>query len=290
MNWAISKIHYFNSLPGSADLTILEEADGLCRRAIRLEPDNIWALNAHGVILKKLERLDQASKVYERVTELKPDWYAAWVNLGTVHALQGDLPRAEHHLRLSTTCATLDDRYAVDTWRNLASLQLHLGKINEAQDNIRQALECNRDDMASSLIQARLLLSADPKAAVESGVNANNLAEGREPKVHRILALAYLRTGRFDMALDSARKALDGGDIPAINRLILAIASARLDDLPSSRSHLDRALAAWPDDCKDERAFRATADKGALWFESAEELAELRTQADELIDTGSPVP
>ena len=78
--------------------------------------------------------------------------------------------------------------------------------------------------------------------------------------------------------------------MPAINRLILAIASARLDDLPSARSHLDRALAAWPDDSKDERAFRATADKGALWFESAEELAALRTQADELIDTGSQGP
>ncbi len=283
VSYAQMKVNLFNTLTGSRDTTILEDADALCQKALRLAPEDFTALNTHGVILKKLGRFPEALAAYDRVTELQPEYYPASCNMGTIHALDGDLQAAEQHLRSSTGFATREDRYAVDTWRNLASLQLHLGKIEEARGNIQAALECKRDDMASLLIQARLQLSADPEAAVESAIAARFQAEGREPKVHRILALAHLRTRRFDTAIAHADRATKRGDMLSINHLIRAIAFAGLDDLPSAREEFDQALTTWPDDLRGDGAFRPTADAGALWFETAAELTTLQHEAEALI-------
>jgi serine/threonine protein kinase/Tfp pilus assembly protein PilF len=278
----IKKVH-FNAVAGAPDVAILEQAAELCRKALELEPERVLGLNLHGVLLKMLGRYDDAMAAYTEVARLRPDWYAGWVNLGTIQALTGELEAATASLERATELAALDDPYAVDTWRNLASLQLYRGRTDAAAANIDKAIQCNREDMASWLIRARLELALGLEAASESVGTANYLAEGREPKVMRIAALANLRSGRYDKAITSASQAVDLGDSAAINHLAVAIAKARRDEPDAARAHLGQALSAWPDELRNEGDFLATADKGILWFETAAELSSLRDQADELL-------
>ncbi|MHC4236587.1 MAG: hypothetical protein ACYSUQ_15840, partial [Planctomycetota bacterium] len=237
----------------------------------------------HGVVLKKLGRLDEAIAAFEKVTRLKPKWYPGWVNLGTNQAVTGDLLAANKNLQQATELASTDDPYAKDTWRNLASLQLYLGLTDAAAANIEKAIQCNREDLASWLIQARLQLDRDVEAAADSARNANYLAEDREPKVKRILALANVRSGQHEKAIAGAGQAIELDDLPTINHLIIAIAQANLGRSEDARAQLERAEAAWPEELRAEEGFVATADKGILWFETAAELSSLRDQADELL-------
>lgn len=282
--WAIAKRQQYNSMLGVGDTTSLKQARQLCERALQLDPGNFKGLNTYGVILKMLGRYDEAIATYEKVTKLKPEFFASWVNIGTIYALQGDVQNARQFLRKSKELADSSDcPYARDAWRNLASLQLHLGKDGAARGNIEQALECDDRDIGSWLIVARSQLGSDAEEAKTSALKADDRADGRESKVKRILALAYLRTGHFERAVRNAGEAIDKNDMAAINHLIMAIAEARRGDALSAKEHLDEARSDWPDDLRGEGDFRATADKGVLWFDTYAELETLRAEAENLI-------
>ncbi|MCH8748803.1 tetratricopeptide repeat protein, partial [Patescibacteria group bacterium] len=49
----------------------------------------LW--NLKGVVLKKLGRYDQAVGAYQNATEMNPDGFEGWNNLGVVQALAGNL-------------------------------------------------------------------------------------------------------------------------------------------------------------------------------------------------------
>lgn len=287
-NWARSKVMNFNSLPEHSDTRLLEEAHALCQQALEIDPDYVAGLNVYGVVLKKLGRYDEAIEVYTRVIGLEPKGYAARANLAIIHALKGDLAEAEASLQTAAKLASTDDQYAVDVWRNLASLQHYLGKLDAAQHNIEKARQCDRENIATWLIRARLLLNGDPSEASESAGYADVRAEHRNPKVKRIRALAQLRGGYFDEARSNARAAIELGDMVTINQLIMSIAQAKLGHLDRSRAHLAQAGAHWPGELKDEGDFLATADRGNLWFETGSELIGLQAEAKRALAELSP--
>ena len=101
-----------------------------------------------------------------------------------------------------------------------------------------------------------------------------------------MLALAQLRTGRFERAIASAREAVEGGDRATINDLIMAIAHARLADQPAADQEFERAEETWPDELRDEGTYVASADNGILWFDTAAKLVSLLQEARYLI--GAP--
>lgn len=289
VNLARSKLLQINSLTEHTDARLLEEAQELCRRAREIDPDYVAGLNTYGVVFKKLGRYDEAIETYSRVIDLEPEHYAAHVNLANIHAaVKGDMVEAEASLQTAANLASTDDLPAVDVWRNLASLQHYLGKLDAAQHNIEKARQCDRENIATWLIRARLLLNGDPSEASESAGYADVRAEHRNPKVKRIRALAQLRGGYFDLAMSNARAAIELGDMVTINQLIMAIAEAELGHLDESRAHLAEAAAHWPSELKDEGDFIATADRGNLWFETAAELIGLQAEAKRALAKLSP--
>ena len=72
--------------------------------------------------------------------------------------------------------------------------------------------------------------------------------------------------------MDSARAAIALDDMRVINHLIMAVAGARLDDSASAHEHLQQARDSWPPELRQAGDRRATAEKGILWFDTADEL------------------
>ncbi|MCH7813942.1 MAG: tetratricopeptide repeat protein [Planctomycetes bacterium] len=284
------KKEHFNHSPEPRDAALLDEAERLCRQVLDVAPRHFKALNLRGVILKKLGRYAEAIAAYQQVLELRPDYYPGWVNLGTSHALMGDLREAERCLRTSVEYAQADEKWAVYTWRNLASLQLYRGQTDEAAANIALAIECNREDRASFLIQARVLLDVDLDAAIDSARLADLMVEQAAPRVKRILAQAYLRSGKFAKAIANAQQAIELTDMPAINHLAIAAALAKLGQSEDAQAALDQADATWPGELRGTGSYIASANGGVLWFDTAEELDRLRTEAEAALSQHSSSP
>lgn len=112
--------------------------------------------------------------------------------------------------------------------------------------------------------------------------------ESDDPKVMRMVALGYMRNDRFEKAIQFAQKALGLGDMEMINHLIMAIAERNQGNFEAARGHLEAADAAWPEELTSEGDYLATADKGVLWFETADELLGLRDEVRHLLAEHSP--
>ncbi len=270
---------------------ILMEADGLCRAALNIEPRNIRALNTHGVILKKLKRYDDAIAVYGEARDAEPDYFAPWVNLGTTYALKRDFAQAEYHLRRATELSQRDEHrdkptYTAETWRNLAALQFFLDQEDEATTNVKRALDLNPGDMAALLLRAKIGMALDTPQSLEDAFGdayyADRIAgkDCADPRVKRVLAMAYLRNGRYRLAIDEAESALARGDMPAVSELIIANAHAGLGEHEKAAEFVQKARVLWPEDLATPDSFRVAAEKGELWFDGAAPLFELLERAE----------
>jgi len=288
---AIVKKEQFNSQPGD-DKTLLNEALELCERALQMDAtkENIW--NLKGVLLKKLERFPEATEAYAKAAELNPKSLFVWDNLGIIRALTLDLDAAEKNLLKATELAGTKPPCNAPAWRNLASLRL-FRKSSETSEAISHALRCDKKDMWSAIIRARVHLELEgqvnPALAVAHAQVADATANGEEGKIKRVLALAHLRKGELNEAAEAAGAALELNDLAAINHLIIASADAQLGDKRSARLNQEKALAAWPAALKEPGSFQVTADEGILWFESADDLHRLRNEVAGLIG-GDPSP
>lgn len=280
------KIEQCKKQPELATVENLENMDALCRRALALAPEDLTALSYHSIILKNLKRYDEAIAETKKVNALRPDYFAAWSNLGAYYALVGDLDNALAGLKRGASLAEkLDEGRPVDlavTLRNLAALELHLG-AKEAMEHLDRAVRAKPDDIPSWILRVRARLGlegfVDVAEALDDAKHVDRLAVERNGKAKRVRALAHLRSKEFQAAIRHAQTAMELGDAPAANSLILAIAQARLGQVEAARTSLSAAESGWPAELRD-RPFIATFDEGILWIESAGELESLRKEAD----------
>ncbi|MEK6677301.1 MAG: serine/threonine-protein kinase [Planctomycetota bacterium] len=292
--WA--QINWMNELPPGGDeaKNLLIEADRVLIKARRIDPDNIFALNYHGFILKKMEKYEEAIGVYRRLIDQTGEKKgestqlgAAWSNIGVLFALQHDLDSArEHLLRGTELSGTRKDEYAAAAWRNLAALDRFQSR-HEAMQNVKRAIDGNPADVASWILRALVELKQPEDAqiveALDDAKHADKLANETDPQAKRIRALAHLRNRQPELAIEHARRAMALGDLPTANHLIVAHAQASIGDKLKAKEELSLAWSTWPATLKEPGSYHVTADKADLWFESATELHELRSEAEKLV-------
>ncbi|UCC30359.1 MAG: protein kinase [Phycisphaerales bacterium] len=293
------KLEYFRAAPKLGGEKALTEAERLCRRVLQIDPNNGTALTFQGVALRRLGRYPEAIeasegaiRVFEETEVPERQEYASWSNLGAVHAITKHLEEAERCLHKGARLAGVAKTpWRAAAWRNLAALELYLQK-SEAVDHIANAIECYGEDVQTWIIRARLGMELEGHInlheALYDAIYADRLAKFKDPRAKRILALAHLRNSDVEHAIKHARLALNLGDMPAINHLVIAIAEAMRKNPISAREHLATADAEWPEGLRQPGDFVATAGTGDLWIESADELLRLRDQTAALIET--PVP
>jgi tetratricopeptide (TPR) repeat protein len=292
LTFAWLKLEHFQKVRSPTANQDLIEADDYCRRILRIDPENVKALGYRGVALRRLGRHAEAIKTLEKSLVIQPDDYASCSNLGAAYAETGNLEMAARWLRQGTQIAGIEeDQWHAAVWRNLAVLELHMHD-QAAVDDVANALTCFKFDVLSWVVRARIALELEGHVDLEKALDhakfADSAAGEGSPIAKRVLALALLRNKQPERAIVHARLAIKLGDMPTINHLILAVAEAARKNPIGARDQLASAKEAWPEYLRTPGAFRAEAQRGALWIESADELIRLHDEAIMLIGEVSP--
>src|SRR5207237_1528520 len=180
------------------------------RRAIEIRPDEADSHNNYGSALRELKQFDQAEAEYKRALSLRPQYLDARLNLGSLLLQRGRTAEAIANLETARRLQPNDAATRV----TLAFALIKNGQAMQAVAELNRWLQLTPDKVSALNSLAWLLATAaddsvrDGKRAVQLGEAANALAGNDNPAILHTLAAAYAEAGRFDEALQTARRAM----------------------------------------------------------------------------------
>ena len=123
------------------------------QKAIELDPNNYYAYWVLGRIYHSTDRDKDAIELYKKVIEINPDFYAAYSDLGVSYEKLGDENGQKHALEL---LMDVFPRYLSDHPDDARAHIVYaielvkVGKIDEAKDECKRAIELSPDDSLMS--------------------------------------------------------------------------------------------------------------------------------------------
>ncbi|MGD1699256.1 TIGR03032 family protein [Dapis sp. BLCC M229] len=117
------------------------------RQAITLKPDFAAAYNNLGTILQTQEQFTEAKQCYEKGLELNPNIAQAHSNLATIWQLEGNIEQAKRGL---TQALQLNPHYT-PALTNLAGIYQQEGNFEEAKKLLNQAIKQDPQNLAAQL-------------------------------------------------------------------------------------------------------------------------------------------
>ncbi|MGE5615132.1 MAG: tetratricopeptide repeat protein [Bacillota bacterium] len=182
-----------------------EEAEAELRNSLKLQPDSTEALNMLGKVLMKLDKPDDAIKVYDQVLRIEPDDFQAWYG------------KAGANLKLArwkAAVAAFNEaiRIKPDSYRSYYNMGMALdemGKRKEAIEAYESAIKiCPDFKEAYNNLGIALCISGRYEEALEiyeEGIRRNP----REYSLYFNMGMCYYEEGMYTEAISAYRAALD---------------------------------------------------------------------------------
>ncbi len=273
---------------GSKDPTMLDEAIDYCDRALDVNPNHAGLWNVLGVLYKKTGDYVAAAESYQTALDVNDDRHpasrvAALNNLAEVQWLAGAWDAAEISLRASAALARETNTAAWYTYCDLASLELfyeHPAALEAIARAFKQKAE---PGWRLHLIRARIRLELPGALDVDMALRDALAAQERSAPdrfVERTLAMAYLRSGKWNDAAQHAEKALEAGDTASFGLLMEGLARVHLGDTVAAAAMLQKAEAQWPTELA-QFGYTITTERGMLWFDKESELVSLHNDLED---------
>jgi tetratricopeptide (TPR) repeat protein len=182
----------------------LQQAENICRKILRKEPNNADALHCLGVIYSQRGEHDRAIDYIKRALQIDPEFADAYNNLGNIFQEIKQLDEAiasyEKALQIKP--------HSSKTYYNLGICLQEKGQLDEAIRCYREALQLNFNTFG---LFNNLGLALEEKGQLDEAINYYQNAISLNPS----FAEAYYNLGNalkdkehFDQALASYKKAL----------------------------------------------------------------------------------
>lgn len=182
-----------------------EEAAGLYRTAIGLNPYLVHPYNNLGNIYEKQGRIEEAIWLYKQAIELAPKDAIARANLGAVYAKQGR--HAEAITELMRAIQIKPD-YAI-AHNNLGNVYYERGYLDDAVHEYRAAIEAKGDFSGAynnlGLVYAKQGFLGEAAQAFRMAIHF----QSDSFEAYNNLGMAYMKQGNFDGAVQEFRRALE---------------------------------------------------------------------------------
>jgi tetratricopeptide (TPR) repeat protein len=208
---APSQKAYYNLGNLYRDLGRIPPAMEWYQKALNLNPDYVKAHHALADILKAQGRLNEAASHYNRILKIDPNYVEAYFNLGSIFQLQGKLDRAEDYYRRALA---LDPNH-INSHNNLGAILVLQGSFNEAEGYFNGVLKLDpnnakaENNLAYALISRPGAGKEDIDRAVSLARRAAEANDFNDPEVLDTLADCYSKQGNTELAVQTAKKALD---------------------------------------------------------------------------------
>lgn len=164
---------------------------------LRIKPSPVVHFNL-GCAYRMLKRYEDAIKAFQSAINMKPDYFEAYNDLGSVLLIQKRFNEAELAYRKSVT---INPEYNKG-WANLASVYAIMQRFDDALEPARTAISLKPDDAISyNTLGASLYALGrynEAKEALEKAIELN--PEYNEARSN--LALVYYRLGRYEEAMN----------------------------------------------------------------------------------------
>jgi tetratricopeptide (TPR) repeat protein len=191
---------------GKFDLTIKH-----CVEALQLKPDYPNANYNLGLVMIRQVKYDDAIKHFARVLKLEPNYPDAHYGMGVALLSAG---KADEAITYLSEASRINPKHA-EVYGNLGTAYSRLGKYDLATQNWSRMAELDPNN-ANALENAAWLLATvgdvsiqDANKAIEYAGRACELTSYKNPRFLDTLAAAYAAAGRFDDAVETAKKAIN---------------------------------------------------------------------------------
>ncbi|MCA3015928.1 MAG: tetratricopeptide repeat protein [Myxococcaceae bacterium] len=234
------------------------------RRATQADPTFAEAFFNLGMSCLKLDRPAEGTKAFERALKLEPSSSGPYVQLGTLYLKQGKRDRAVEAFKKALEAAdTLERegagfkalrrrnemRRTTDAYRGLALAYLQLGRVDDAVQTLRQAVEKLPGDGSARLALGEALLAQrDFDGAVEQLKKRLELEPGIEARLD--LARAYAKKRVAKQAEPLYREVLKEEPQNRAARLGLIDLYTAQGRFADAEAALQELLATTPDDAQ----------------------------------------
>jgi tetratricopeptide (TPR) repeat protein len=201
-------------------------------------------LVVRGMAEQRLGRYVEAESAYRKAVALNPKNVDAWGALGVLLHKLGRLEEAESCLEKSVRLAPAH----ITGWKQLALAQQALEKFREAEASWSQACKLGPDDAESWMGLAGVRQLLDDTRGEGYAWNKVVQLQPNDAAAWAKLASTRITLNRNEDALNAAHRAirLDKNEVTALN--VLSVLAAKRGDLPQSLKYLDQAIAVQPGD------------------------------------------
>jgi spermidine synthase len=187
-----------------------DEAAGIYRRALRVWPTFVEALDNLGRDLALAGHTQEAGAIFRQSLSINPQSRQAHSMLGQILEMGGDLPGAIDQFRAAVRLAPSSPPLHGELGASLAAA----GRLDEAIVEFRadarlepkNAMALSR--LAYALVARPGATAADKMEATALAASAGRMSGGRDPAVLERLAAVHASQGHFTEAIEAERQAL----------------------------------------------------------------------------------
>jgi tetratricopeptide (TPR) repeat protein len=216
----------------------LAAAERAYRKAIKINPDFVEALNNLGNVLVDRERYKEAAGAYRKALKILPDYPMLLNNLGNTLQLQGE---NEASIEWFNKALALDPKYA-DAHCNLGNALRGLDALDKAINSYRKALEIEPANKEAHNGLANVLAQKDEiDQAIESYTRVIKIDPGHK-QAYVGLGNALVLQEKNEQAIACYRKAIEIDPSLKPARLGLGITLRKQGELDEALAEIRKTL------------------------------------------------
>lgn len=168
------------------------KAEAIYRGVLRRDPENVDALRLMGVLCVRRESFNDGEAFFRRAVEVAPDYWAAWINLGSALNDQQKFDKAEAAFKRALKIRPS----SVHVLEKLGANSMNAGKLDDAVGWLNQALAIDEKHFPSLLCLGHALKTIGRQ---DDAIDAYRRCADSKPDFGEVYwSLANLKTFRFD--------------------------------------------------------------------------------------------